>query len=475
LRSGIHSNAFYIHLWKELQAHGQFNGEIINRKKDGSTISQLVSISSIFDEDGEFSNYIAIYSDITQLKAQEKRLKFLAYHDELTSLYNKNALSEEIKTLNESATLILLDLDNLHAINSAYGFDIGDILLKAIADELVKQFYADKCFRIVSNTFALFYKGSRKASLIIQNIKEHFTKYPLYIENFHYYPTFCYGAANAQKSLYKHAEIALKIAKNRGKNTHHIYSAEHDRVHENERKNYINFNAILHQAFENHSFTPYFQGIYDNNIQKIVKYEALVRLTLNNKVVTPIEFLPHLSNLGLLSKLTRYMIDASFAIMQSKKEHFCINITEEDLDENYLQGYLFTKSKEYSIAPERVTLEMLEGVSASSKKNNLLQIKALRKSGFKIAIDDFGAEYSNFERLIDLEVDFIKIDARYIKNIDTESKSFEIVRAITFFAKNVGIDVIAEFVHSQAVQDVVASLGIEYSQGYLFSEPSIMP
>ena len=96
----------------------------------------------------------------------------------------------------------------------------------------------------------------------------------------------------------------------------------------------------------------------------------------------------------------------------------------------------------------------------------------MKKSGFKIAIDDFGAEYSNFERILDLDIDYIKIDAKYIKDIDTNKRSYEIVRAISFFAKNVNIPCIAEFVHNESVQKIIKDLGISYSQGYYFSQPN---
>lgn len=151
---------------------------------------------------------------------------------------------------------------------------------------------------------------------------------------------------------------------------------------------------------------------------------------------------------------------------------FSINITEDDLAENYLVNYLDEKIAFYKINPNRVILEILEGVSSTGKKNHINQLTSLKSKGFKIAIDDFGAEYSNFERILDLDIDFLKIDSKYIKDIDTNKRSFEIVKAIVFFAKNVKIPCIAEFVHNENVQKIVNNLGINYSQGYYFSVPN---
>jgi len=120
-------------------------------------------------------------------------------------------------------------------------------------------------------------------------------------------------------------------------------------------------------------------------------------------------------------------------------------------------------------------LEILEGVSATGKKNHIKQLTELKANGYLLAIDDFGTEYSNFERILELDIDYLKIDAKYIKNIDTNEKSYEITRAITFFARNANIPCVAEFVHNQSVQAVVTTLDIDYSQGYLFSEPSPHP
>ena len=130
------------------------------------------------------------------------------------------------------------------------------------------------------------------------------------------------------------------------------------------------------------------------------------------------------------------MIDKTMETMSSNNYEFSINITEDDLAEDYLNDYLNEKINLYKIDSKRVILEILEGVSSSGKKNHIKQLNLLKKSGFKIAIDDFGAEYSNFERILDLDIDYIKIDAKYIKDIDTNKRSYEIVRAISFFVKN---------------------------------------
>ena len=196
-----------------------------------------------------------------------------------------------------------------------------------------------------------------------------------------------------------------------------------------------------------------------------------MRLIEGDTVHSPYLFLGAARLSGLLPLITRRVIDRGFAQIAGTATELSVNVTEEDLNQHYLEQYLETKLVEYAVQPEQVTLEILEGVSSTGKKNHIKQLRSLKARGYHLAIDDFGTEYSNFERILELNVDVVKIDAKYIKNIAEDNASYEITRAIVYFAKNAGIETVAEFVHNEAVQAIVEKLGIEYSQGYLYSEP----
>jgi EAL domain-containing protein (putative c-di-GMP-specific phosphodiesterase class I) len=231
----------------------------------------------------------------------------------------------------------------------------------------------------------------------------------------------------------------------------------------------------LHHALQNDTLVPYFQGIRNNKTGVIKKFEVLARIEKDGEVISPYRFLEPARLSGLLPEITKIIIDKSFKIMADKEYDFSLNLTEDDLARHYIIDYLDLKAQEYGVDPHRVIIEILEGISANGKKNHVLQLQALKERGYSIAIDDFGTEYSNFERVLDLDIDFLKIDAKYIKDIDTNPKSLEVTKAIVYFAKNAKIPCIAEFVHSKEVQDIMISLEIEFSQGYFFSEPSRMP
>ena len=215
----------------------------------------------------------------------------------------------------------------------------------------------------------------------------------------------------------------------------------------------------------------YFQAIKNTKTKKIDKYEVLARIIDGDQIVMPAQFLKPLALSGMLSFFTKKVIDLAFAYIQDKDVKITINITGEDFKENYLVDYLQEKSKEYKISSSRVVLEILESVSTISEEIVLKQLLELKKLGYKIAIDDFGTENSNFSRLLTLKVDYIKIDGSFIKNLDTDINAQEIVKAIVLFAHNIGCKVIAEFVHNEIIYDKITEFDIDLAQGYYVSKP----
>lgn len=407
-----------------------------------------------------------------KLHDQQQQLISALEHDALTGLPNQSKLVLELRASIDIKSLILLNLDNFRYINTAYGPAFGDRFLCSVAVQLQQRSAGlSELFRINADEFALLYTGEIDLAAELERLRQYFFVNPLQIDEQSFTLTFTAGAAVAQRGVLGKATQALSQARSRGKNRYHIYDAQLDEPDQAARLEHIRWNSYLHEALNTHQLTPFFQGIRDNRTGTITRYEALARLQREGQTYTPYHFLNVAQLSGLLPGITREMIDRGLAAIQGTPTLLSFNITEDDLSQHWLEDYLAAKTAEYRVDPSQITLEILEGVSASGKKNHIAQLAALKELGFQLAIDDFGTEYSNFERILELQVDFVKVDAKYIRNIDTDRKSYEITRAIVYFAKNAGIETVAEFVHSQAVQDVVESLGIEYSQGYLFSEP----
>jgi len=174
---------------------------------------------------------------------------------------------------------------------------------------------------------------------------------------------------------------------------------------------------------------------------------------------------------GMLSYVTKSVIEQSCEKFKNNHYEFSINVTNYDLHLDYLEDFLIRNLAKHSIEPSRVVLEILEDITTLNESNILEQLHSLRNRGFKIAIDDFGSESSNFSRLLEFSPDYLKIDGSFIKNILSDEKSRIITEAIVLLAHKSSIKVIAEFVHNEAVQNKIKELGIDYSQGYFFSEP----
>jgi EAL domain-containing protein (putative c-di-GMP-specific phosphodiesterase class I) len=165
------------------------------------------------------------------------------------------------------------------------------------------------------------------------------------------------------------------------------------------------------------------------------------------------------------------VIDKSFKTFSKNDFDFSINITDQDLSENYLVDYLWAKAKEYNIKPNRVFLEVLENINYQDSHDSSLQFEKLRELGFRLAIDDFGAEASNLSRLLTLKADIIKIDGQFVKNLDSDKDSILIVETVVSLAKKMGVKTVAEFVHNEEIYAVVQELGVDFSQGFYFSPP----
>lgn len=475
LSSGKQSNKFYQLMWESLVNKGRWSGEVTNRKADGNLFTQWANISVIVDEQNNVVNYLALFTDITEIKAYQKKINHMAYHDSLTELLNKSSLEDTLQRNNKKSTVILLNINNFSYINTAYGFNIGDKLLVKIAKILTNLVDTQYVYRINADEFAILYLHKKNVENVINTIRKYFYDNTVLIDNITMNILFNYGAASGKCNLFKNSALALKQAKEEGKNKLHIYDSNVDSVDAKTREAFIVYNNMLHDALESGNVIPYFQGIRDNTSKKITKYEVLARLKNQEEIITPYQFIEPARLSGMLPEITKMIIDKSFAIMQNYDEDFSINITEDDLSRNYLSDYLLEKTKQYQIDSSRIILEILEGVSSVGKSSQSKQLNDLKTQGYRIAIDDFGTEYSNFERILDLEIDFLKIDAKYIKNITTDRKSYEIVKAIAYFARNTNIDCVAEFVHNAEVQKVVEQLGIGFSQGYYFSEPCELP
>jgi len=400
-----------------------------------------------------------------EVKRQMQKQMQMYYNDALTGAYKKSKFETD-KDDYIGYYVIMLNIKNFSKINELYGFKTGDEVLKITAKRLQRAINS-KLYRINADEFVFFSKQYKRD---IAKIKKLFIENPIKLrDNLNLRLSFSFAVTkNSGKEILRQLSIALKEAKTKPFRNF-IYFKQKEI-----NKDFIKFNSLLYDAIFNHEeaeIVPYFQGVVDNKTKKIIKYESLARLKTKDKVYTPFFFIEIAKSSGFLFEITKIMIDKSFAKIANTDINLSINITEDDLLTFQLKPYLIKKLSEYNLKAEQITLEILEGITSSGTKNNIKQLKELKSIGFKLAIDDFGVEYSNFERINELDVDYIKIDGKYIKNLPINRKSYEITKAITHFAHSLGIEIIAEFVEDETIQKIIEELAIEYSQGYYFDKP----
>lgn len=408
-----------------------------------------------------------------ELEEKTAKLSKQLITDELTGLLNRNALVNLSDHKHSIRTMMLLSIDNFDSINIAYGYDNGDLLLKEVANFLKTKVEKEtKLYRVNSNEFAIvsFEKSLEEMRKFAQKLQEDVLHHKITLKEFSIKITITIAITEGEGCLLKNAHIALKEAQQIGKNRINIYSKNSPlELLQLKIQEYM---PKLRKVIAKKYIVPYFQPIINNKNLKIEKYECLARIVdQDGGIESPLNFIDIAEMTGMIPDITRIMIDKSFQVFQNNSYEFSINISEYDLNDGYLASYLQEKLEQYNIDASRVVLEVLEGISAVGAKNGLEQLMNLKEQGFAIAIDDFGVQNSNFERVHAMQVDFIKIDGSFIKNIHNNEKSHTVAKTISEFGKSIGAKIIAEYVHSKEVQDIVLELGIDYSQGYYFSEP----
>ncbi|MEA3512170.1 MAG: EAL domain-containing protein [Campylobacterota bacterium] len=460
-------------LWETIKAKKVWKGIIKNRGKLSSYWVDI-SILPILDENKNIVEYIAIRHDITKMIEQQEKLDNIANTDTLTGLSNRYKLINDIK-ISTSPALAILNIDNFSQVNDFYGHEVGDVVIKSIGDKLLKLI-DDKDFNIYhlkGDEYVVFNQDIKKDIFLekIYNLKTKLNKITVDITGEILSSNFTIGISfESKENILITADIALKVAKRTNENLI-LYS---DEISLNEEyENNIKWTKKIKDAIENDKFTPVFQPIVKNQDESWEKYECLVRLIDEDKLISPYFFLDISKKSKHYTQITKIMIEKSFNTFKDiENKEFSINLTIEDILNNEIKTFIFTTLEICQIG-SRVVFEIVESESIENFEDVLQFITTIKSYGCKIAIDDFGTGYSNFEYLVKLNADFVKIDGSLIKDIDKDKTSQIVVKNIINFAHDLGMKTIAEFVENESIQNKVKELGVDYSQGYYFSEPKL--
>jgi diguanylate cyclase (GGDEF)-like protein len=382
-------------------------------------------------------------------------------HDPLTKLPNSAKFNMDIEQ-KKDIFAILVDINNFKKINSAFGFDMGDEVLIKTAQILQK--YSDNVYRLSGDTFILLFDNATKTfeslHIELKKMKIHYKTFPVFIT--FSIVAFFTNSKNIKNDLTK----AIDYIKEHNIKNKSLFLDEEKLEKTSQKSKKI---SIILNKIQEQKIVPFFQPIVNTSTLKTEKYEVLARIVDDGKIWTPFEFIDHIQKIGLIEEVTKQIITKSFPY--AKEHKLSINITDYDLKNKNFLSFVVEECKKHRINPSQITFEILENISISEEDIIIENIQQLKQENFLIAIDDFGAGFSNFERLMQIKPDFLKIDGKFIKNIDTDKNSEKITKAIISLAKEINTEVVAEFVENEKILEKIQNLEIKFAQGYYFSKP----
>ena len=466
---------FFAQMWETILDKKIFKGVIANKRKDGSIYYVDTTIIPILDENKDIVEFISIRHNITKIYEQKKLIEE-QFIDELTLLPNRQKLLRDLKD-NKITKIAIININSFRDINNFYGFETGDLVLKKFSQILLDKIYENiELYRVANDIFAICTKNKENLEdirKICTNIIEHISLNPILINNNSFYLSISIGVArncedsSLQNNLLSKAEYALRIAKKQ--NISILFLDENIELY-NKLKENKKLIEELKNALISNNLLIYGQKLI-NNISKKEKYEILMRVKLEDgSILTPYSFLKEAKKAKLYLGMTRMLVKKACEYFKGKDIDFNLNLTLEDIKDQYTMDFIVNAMEKTNTA-KQITFEIVEseGIESFTEVSNF--IKKAKKLGCKIAIDDFGTGYSNFEYIIKLDVDYIKIDGSLIKNINTDNNLYLTVQTIVGFAKALKIKTVAEFVHNEEVLNCVKNLDIDYSQGFFIDEP----
>ncbi len=488
LKSDRHPQHFYSEMWARLVEEGHWAGEIWNRRKNGESYPEWLTITAVKNEAGQTTNYVSIFHDITELKRQQDALEYQAQHDALTGLPNRILLGDRLRMalaqLGRSGgklALLFLDIDNFKTINDGLGHGVGDKLLVELARRLEALLRGgDTLARLGGDEFLILLPeiesiddASHIATRMLDALKA-----PFRHEDGEYIVTASIGLTVAPDDgiewpkLIKNADMAMYRAKSLGRNNYQFFTPEMD-VAAHRR---ISLEYKLRKAIEAQEFELFYQPLVDMDSGRILGAEALVRWRCDGQIVSPAEFIPLAEDSGLILPLGDWVLRTAARQARQWQDDghdltMSVNISSRQFAGTDLAATLREVLQLTNLKPGRLYFEITESMLMGDVAKAEATLLALREAGGTFFLDDFGTGYSSLSYLKRLPIDGLKIDRSFIKDITEDADSLAIVAAIVSMARTLNLRLVAEGVETQEQRGLLASMGPIVLQGYLASPP----
>ncbi|MFA5531405.1 MAG: EAL domain-containing protein, partial [Thiohalomonadaceae bacterium] len=487
--SGEQDRAFYQTMWAALNTTGHWQGEIWDRRKNGELLPLYTSITATRDEDGNVQNYIAVCTDISERKAAEERIRYLAHHDVLTGLPNRvlfeDRLEQALAHAQRTETrlgVIFVDLDRFKNINDSIGHNMGDELLKQVAERLRSSVRMDDTVsRQGGDEFILLASelgDAADAGHVAQKILNSIAR-PFRLEDNEINITASVGIAIYPEdgadgdTLIRNADAAMYFAKEQGRNNFQFFINELNL----RALRRISIESALRRSVERDELVLHYQPQVNIWSGELTGVEALVRWRWNERLVPPAEFIPIAEETGLILPIGEWvLIEACRQQRQwvqagMQPITMAVNISAAQFHRKDLLQVLRGILERDCLAPRHLEMELTEGMIMKDAEASIVLLDAFKEMGMSLAIDDFGTGYSSLNYLRRFHIDKLKVDQSFVRDLDKDPADRAVTEAIIALGKSLGLRIIAEGVERHKEIELLRESRCDELQGFYFSPP----
>ncbi len=433
-------------------------------------------------------NLTICLDNITERRESQEQLKYLAMHDSLTGLYNRHFFESTLAQLtadsvrnNRQHALVYLDLDHFKVINDTFGHQKGDEVLREMSHLLSKRIRGtDILCRLGGDEFAILLRDIKAHEVyeFARNIQQIVAEFTFQLQEQRISLgssiglTLIDGSTNNAEEHLMRADIALYVAKGRGRNLIHQYDpldSESD-----ELRHSINTSQKIRKAIMEDRMVLYFQPIFDIKNNRVSYYEALVRLREpDGRILGPDTFIPALESAGEMHLLDRWIIKLAIHTLHNHPElnHIAINLSAQAFKDENLVPTILENLTATGVNPKRITFELTESASLFNLHITQKVIADLHKLGCSFSVDDFGSGFSSFAYLKDLPADYIKLDGSFIQNLHRDQVDQTLVKSMIQVIQALGKKAVAEYVENEAILEILKSMNVDFVQGYHIGHP----
>jgi diguanylate cyclase (GGDEF)-like protein/PAS domain S-box-containing protein len=476
----------------EIHKSGKVIGkEIKGIRKDGSEF--WFSISGQIKREHEKQYLFGSISDVTDRKQSNISLEYLATHDSLTGVYNRREFERRLQSgllkaqnKNSDLTLLYMDLDQFKVVNDTCGHKAGDLLIKQLSQKLDAVVMEKGILaRLGGDEFGVLLEGdnAQMAYLLANKLLNAVQEFRFIWENRIFTLGISIGQVpwqpniNSPEQLLSMADAACYLAKERGRNQVHTYSAEDEHMQRYESE--MSWVSHINHALENDSFELYYQ--HYQALSKHIKghhYEILLRMRdQEGRIVLPGTFLPAAERYNLTAQIDRWVVENYFRWLADNPQHNAeltrvnINLSGHSLADKELKLFVLNAFEKHKIPYKKVCFEITESMAILKMDETLEFINTFHKLGCLFALDDFGSGFSSYSYLKNLPVDQVKINGSFVKDILVDPVNMAMVNSIKDVAKAMGMETVAEFVESTEIMVELGKMGVDFAQGYGVAKP----